>query len=177
MAVMRSIVGKTYSAFLASIMVAVRLSAAQPASSRLATYVVHAGPIARTYMCAPGVAGGVIEEGTLYANLRRGNNRYLLVGYSEPSVLGDPRRDCAAGTESHLVWIHVRNAIVLETQSALYESCWTAVEGGRPHWSGGFCTVEYESFRAPRSKLKATFNSAAPQRGLTIATHQIRIAR
>lgn len=146
-------------------------------TAKAAKYIVHAGPIARSYDCAPGVDGRDIEDGTLYANLRRARDRYLLIGYSEQSVLNNPGRYCGGGVESHLVWLHVRSGMVLETQAALYQSCWESVEGDPPSWSGQFCIVDYESFRSPQTKRRAVFDSVAPEKGLAITSRPSRTTK
>jgi len=139
------------------------------------TYFVHAGAIKRTYSCAAGVDAGYIEDGVVHANLRRGDDRFLLIGYSEASRPNHPNGRCGGGIESFLVWLHVHGSTVLASKSAQYESCWRDTQGGPPEWSGQFCIVEYSLFLynydTNKSSLlhsKATFDSKAPERGLQI---------
>ena len=140
------------------------------------TFYVHAGSIKRTYSCAAGVEAGYIQDGVVHANLRRGDDRFLLIGYSEESRPNHPNGRCGAGIESYLVWLHVHGSSVLASQSAHYESCWRNIEGGPPEWSSQFCVVQYERFlynpdtkQSSILRSKASFDSKAPEKGLQIA--------
>jgi hypothetical protein len=134
---------------------------------------VQAGNLKQTYACGAGVEPLSIENGVLYANLRRGDDRYLLIAYSELSRPSNPNGRCGAGLESYLVWLHIRGSTVTASQSAQYESCWKDISGGPPAWSGQFCSVEYEDFDSSdrgstNTRSKASFDAKAPEKGIQV---------
>lgn len=149
----------------------------EPTDKKPATFFVHAGHIKHTYSCAVGVEAGYIEDGVIHANLRRGNDRYLLIAHSELSRPNHPNGRCGCGIESYLVWLHIRGTTVIASQSAQYESCWKDISGGTPTWSGQFCTVEYENFdfnydtnESINTRSKASFDAKTPEKGMQVSS-------
>jgi hypothetical protein len=140
-------------------------------------FSIHAGKIQHAYLCAPGVKAGKIEDGVVHADLPQGNERYLLIAYSEMSRPSNPNGRCGAADESYLVWLHIHGDTVVEFQSAQYESCWKEITGSTPAWSGQFCSVTYEmshfdfgTNQMSETHSKATFDAKAPEKGIQIVT-------
>ena len=85
----------------------VGFAGADPDDEKPAEFVIEVGDFKRTYLCADGVEAGAIDDGVIHANLKRGENRYLLITYSYMSRPGNPNGRCGAGIESFLVWLHI----------------------------------------------------------------------
>jgi len=177
---------KTKHSFLSMFLLAGFIHAAEPepAGKKPATFFVHAGHIKHTYSCAAGVEAGYIEDGIVHANLRRGDDRYLLIAYSEPSRPNHPNGRCGGGIESYLVWLHISGTTVIASQSAQYESCWKHISGGTPAWSGQFCAVVYEDFdynyntkEGTNTRSKASFDTKAPEKGIQVTSQPLEILK
>ncbi len=142
-------------------------------------YDVQSDLINRTYVCAKGVKEGEIKNGVVHANLLRGDSRYLLISYSEPSRQGNPNSRCGGGMESYLIWLKVRGSTLVAAQSVQFESCWSDIDcdlsEGRPSWHGSLFTVEYVQFHHNRdaqtssfTNHRASFDSTAPLKGIQV---------
>ena len=149
----------------------------KPSVSQPPTFYVHAGNIKRNYVCAAGVVAGCISNGVVHANLRRGGNRYLLIAYSEESRPGNPNSMCGAGTESYLVWLHIRCSTVIAMQSTQYESCWRNIDSEPPVWAGKSFVIKYmhvdcnpDTNQCSILRTKASFDPKAPEKGIKITT-------
>lgn len=157
--------------------IALHGSAAEPGSAATKPRIiyVHAGAIKRSFFCGPDVAAGHIQDGIVYANLRRGDDRYLLIGYTEASRPNHPDGRCGGGSESYLRWLHIRGSTVVASQLVHYESCWEDIEGGPPQRTGQFCVVRYKKHHYSSDssenffqRSEADFDTKAPEKGLQI---------
>lgn len=149
----------------------------KPNNSKPPKFYVHAGKIKRNYACAAGVEAGYIRNGIVHANLRRGDDRYLLIAYSEESRPGSPNSMCGGGTESYLVWLHIRNSTVIAMQSAQYESCWKNIDRESSAWTDQALIIKYtrvdcnfDTHQCSILQNKATFDPRAPEKGIEIIT-------
>lgn len=168
---------KTGFTILGALLVATCTLAKDAATDSSTSYYVHAGRLKHTYKCAEGVEAGDIEDGVIHADLHRGQERYLLISYSELSNPANPNGRCGGGLESYLVWLHIRGNTVLEAQSTRYESCFQDITGSAPRWSGQFCSLTFDSLEwNPDTKehtethSKAIFDSKAPEKGIQVTT-------
>jgi hypothetical protein len=160
---------------IASIGQAAEKGAAMGPEAKPAKFYVQAGKIKKTYTCAEGVEAGSVEKGVVHANLEQGAEKYLLLGYSEPSRPGNANARCGGGIEAYLVWLHIRGNTVLEAKTVQHESCWKDISGGKPAWTGKTFGVEYEAFTYNQelkdrvhTRTKAEFDAKAPEKGIVV---------
>jgi len=136
---------------------------AVPAADSADVIVIHAARFERTYKLSPGIESLDIDDATIHANLRRGDERYIVLSYSEPYG--------KAGIESYLVWLHIRGSTVVAMQRVHYESQYMTISGVFSGWSGHVLGVAYDHYtESTITHAEANFDSQAPERGLTIVT-------
>lgn len=113
---------------------------------------------------------------TLHAVCKRGQDYFIVFGYSE-YTRGSPRGGhCGAGVESRLCWLHVRGGEIMERHEGLYESCIKDRYDGALQWKDGKLTCVTEGLRKVSDKgdekphilyFKWVFDPQNPEKGLT----------
>ena len=98
------------------------------------------------------------EYRVVHAVQARGGDYFVVIGVSEMSRGHSAKTgNCAAGIESHIDWLHVRDGKVIERQSGLYESCFQSRSFYSIEWKQGILQWRSEGQRRVEEDGRTTF--------------------
>jgi hypothetical protein len=98
---------------------------------------------------------------TVHADTKRGPDFYLVIGSSHLTRGWPPKGgNCGCGIESFILWLHVRDGKVINTQEGVYESCRSNRDGWTLGWKDGklkWSTAGWKRSTDPSTPATAVF--------------------